>query len=105
MVEPATQVDASAGDASSRRASIAPSPAGASPGAGDGSPMPSSCRHPASATSMPTAARTIRAYHARVNRRFQSIAPDVVLGEGATVHEFVNLYGCKVGAFSRVGAF
>ena len=29
-----------------------------------------------------------------VTRRFQSIAPDVVLGEGATVHEFVNLYGC-----------
>jgi acetyltransferase-like isoleucine patch superfamily enzyme len=40
-----------------------------------------------------------------VTKRFQSIAPDVVLGEGATVHEFVNLYGCTVGAFSRVGAF
>jgi UDP-2-acetamido-3-amino-2,3-dideoxy-glucuronate N-acetyltransferase len=40
-----------------------------------------------------------------VTRRFQSIAPDVVLGEGATVHEFVNLYGCTIGAFSRVGAF
>jgi acetyltransferase-like isoleucine patch superfamily enzyme len=40
-----------------------------------------------------------------VTRRFQSIAPDVVLGEGATVHEFVNLYGCRIGAYSRVGAF
>jgi acetyltransferase-like isoleucine patch superfamily enzyme len=40
-----------------------------------------------------------------VTRRFQSIAPDVVLGEGATVHEFVNLYGCTIGAFTRVGAF
>jgi acetyltransferase-like isoleucine patch superfamily enzyme len=40
-----------------------------------------------------------------VTKRFQSIAPDVVLGEGATVHEFVNLYGCKVGAYTRVGAF
>jgi acetyltransferase-like isoleucine patch superfamily enzyme len=40
-----------------------------------------------------------------VTKRFQSIAPDVVLGEGATVHEFVNLYGCQVGAYSRVGAF
>jgi UDP-2-acetamido-3-amino-2,3-dideoxy-glucuronate N-acetyltransferase len=38
-------------------------------------------------------------------RRFQSIAPDVVLGEGTTVHEFVNLYGCRIGKASRVGAF
>jgi acetyltransferase-like isoleucine patch superfamily enzyme len=38
-------------------------------------------------------------------RRFQSIASDVVLGEGATVHEFVNLYGCTIGAYTRVGAF
>jgi UDP-2-acetamido-3-amino-2,3-dideoxy-glucuronate N-acetyltransferase len=38
-------------------------------------------------------------------RRFQSIAPDVVLGEGATVHEFVNLYGCTIGAGTRIGAF
>lgn len=44
-------------------------------------------------------------HDARVTKRFQSIAPDVVLGEGATVHEFVNLYGCKIGAYSRVGAF
>jgi UDP-2-acetamido-3-amino-2,3-dideoxy-glucuronate N-acetyltransferase len=40
-----------------------------------------------------------------VTKRFQSIAPDVILGEGATVHEFVNLYGCKIGAYTRVGAF
>ena len=40
-----------------------------------------------------------------MTKRFQSIASDVILGEGATVHEFVNLYGCKVGAYSRVGAF
>ena len=40
-----------------------------------------------------------------MTRRFQSIAPDVVLGEGATVYEFVNLYGCTIGAYSRVGAF
>ena len=44
-------------------------------------------------------------HDARVTKRFQSIASDVVLGEGATVHEFVNLYGCRVGAYSRVGAF
>ena len=40
-----------------------------------------------------------------MTKRFQSIASDVVLGEGATVHEFVNLYGCTIGAYSRVGAF
>jgi acetyltransferase-like isoleucine patch superfamily enzyme len=44
-------------------------------------------------------------HDARVTKRFQSIATDVVLGEGTTVHEFVNLYGCRVGAYSRVGAF
>ena len=43
--------------------------------------------------------------NAPVSKRFQSIAADVVLGEGTTVHEFVNLYGCTIGAFSRVGAF
>ncbi len=40
-----------------------------------------------------------------MTKRFQSIAPDVVFGEGATVHEFVNLYGCRIGAYTRVGAF
>ena len=40
-----------------------------------------------------------------MTKRFQSIAQDVVLGEGTTVHEFVNLYGCRIGAYSRIGAF
>jgi len=40
-----------------------------------------------------------------VTKQFQSIAHDVVLGEGTTVHEFVNLYGCRIGAYSRIGAF
>jgi len=40
-----------------------------------------------------------------VSKRFQSIATDVIVGEGTTVHEFVNLYGCKIGAYTRVGAF
>jgi UDP-2-acetamido-3-amino-2,3-dideoxy-glucuronate N-acetyltransferase len=43
--------------------------------------------------------------NAAVPARFQSIAPDVVVGEGTTIHEFVNLYGCRIGAHSRVGAF
>ena len=38
-------------------------------------------------------------------RQFQSIASDVVLGEGAIVYDHVNLYGCTIGAFTRVGAF
>jgi len=40
-----------------------------------------------------------------LTKRFQSIASDVVLGEGATAHEFVNLYGCTIGAYTRIGAF
>ena len=40
-----------------------------------------------------------------MSKRFQSIASDVIVGEGTTVHEFVNLYGCKIGAYTRVGAF
>ena len=44
-------------------------------------------------------------YSGGVTKQFQSIAHDVVLGEGTTVHEFVNLYGCRIGAHSRIGAF
>ena len=35
------------------------------------------------------------------------IAADVVLGTGVTVHhpELVNLYGCRIGAGTKVGAF
>lgn len=40
-----------------------------------------------------------------MTKRFQTIAPDVIVGEGTTIHEFVNLYGCRVGNNSRVGAF
>lgn len=36
---------------------------------------------------------------------FRCIAPDVVLGEGTVVHQFTNLYGCRIGKHSRVGAF
>lgn len=35
----------------------------------------------------------------------QCIAPDVRLGKGARLFGFVNLYGCEVGAGSRVGSF
>lgn len=39
------------------------------------------------------------------DKRFQCIAQDVKLGEGAVVHEFTNLYGCTLGKRSKVGAF
>lgn len=33
------------------------------------------------------------------------IAPDVRLGEGVTIHGFVNLYGCTIGDGSKIGTF
>ena len=37
--------------------------------------------------------------------RFQRIAPDVKLGKGVKVYDFVNLYGCTIGDETRIGAF
>ncbi|MFB3887066.1 MAG: acyltransferase [Thermodesulfobacteriota bacterium] len=36
---------------------------------------------------------------------FQSIAPDVKLGENVTIHKFVNLYGCEIGDHTKIGVF
>jgi len=36
---------------------------------------------------------------------FCRIAPDVTLGEGVTIHAFVNLYGCTIGNNTKIGAF
>jgi UDP-2-acetamido-3-amino-2,3-dideoxy-glucuronate N-acetyltransferase len=36
---------------------------------------------------------------------FIRIAPDVVLGEGVRIFSFVNLYGCRIGDGTQVGAF
>lgn len=33
------------------------------------------------------------------------IAADVKLGEGVVTHAFVNLYGCEIGAETRIGCF
>ncbi len=30
---------------------------------------------------------------------------DVVLGEGVSIRDFVNLYGCTIGDFSKIGTF
>ncbi|HST51618.1 MAG TPA: acyltransferase [Pyrinomonadaceae bacterium] len=38
-------------------------------------------------------------------REFCRIAPDVELGRDVAIHSFVNLYGCRVGDETRVGAF
>ena len=37
--------------------------------------------------------------------KWQSIAPDVKLGENVKIHKFVNLYGCEVGNYTRIGCF
>lgn len=36
---------------------------------------------------------------------FQSIAPDVKLGENVKLSKFINLYGCEVGDQTKIGAF
>jgi len=35
----------------------------------------------------------------------KKIAPDVVLGTGVKIYDFVNLYGCEIGDDSRIGTF
>lgn len=35
----------------------------------------------------------------------QLVTDDVELGEGVQLYHFVNLYGCKVGAGTRIGSF
>jgi len=37
--------------------------------------------------------------------QYLSVAPDVKLGAGVKLSNFVNLYGCEVGDNSKVGAF
>jgi acetyltransferase-like isoleucine patch superfamily enzyme len=36
---------------------------------------------------------------------FSRIAKNVKLGQGVTIHGFVNLYGCEIGDESRIGTF
>jgi len=35
----------------------------------------------------------------------QNIAPDVKLGEGVKIFDFVNMYGCEVGDNTKIGTF
>jgi acetyltransferase-like isoleucine patch superfamily enzyme len=36
---------------------------------------------------------------------YLSIAADVVLGENVRLSKFINLYGCRIGAHTKIGAF
>jgi len=35
----------------------------------------------------------------------RSIAPDVILGEGVVLNDFINLYGCRIGDGTKLGTF
>lgn len=37
--------------------------------------------------------------------QFQQIAPDVKLGKHVKLFQFINLYGCEIGDYTKVGAF
>ncbi len=37
--------------------------------------------------------------------RFVSISDDVKLGENVKIYNFVNLYGCEIGANTKIGTF
>jgi len=36
---------------------------------------------------------------------YQRIAPDVKVGKDVKIYAFVNLYGCEIGDYSKIGAF
>jgi acetyltransferase-like isoleucine patch superfamily enzyme len=37
--------------------------------------------------------------------KYHCIAPDVQLGKGVKLSQFINLYGCEVGDHTKIGAF
>ena len=41
----------------------------------------------------------------REENALRRIAPDVSLGEGVRIHDFVNLYGCAIGDHTTIGTF
>lgn len=47
----------------------------------------------------------VRAASKGAARRWQRIAPDVKLGTGVKIYDFVNLYGCEIGDHSQIGPF
>jgi protein involved in polysaccharide export with SLBB domain/acetyltransferase-like isoleucine patch superfamily enzyme len=41
----------------------------------------------------------------KVNRATCRISPDVTLGSDVLIHDFVNLYGCRIGEHTKIGTF
>ena len=41
----------------------------------------------------------------KFNEKLKRIAPDVRLGEGVKISDFVNLYGCEIGDQTKIGPF
>src|SRR3989441_11200025 len=41
----------------------------------------------------------------RVMKHYSCIAPDVRLGKNVRLSKFINLYGCKIGDNTKIGAF
>ncbi len=39
------------------------------------------------------------------NAKHNRVAPDVILGQGVQLFDFVNLYGCEIGDGTRIGCF
>ena len=37
--------------------------------------------------------------------KYLCVAPDVKLGEGVKMSQFINLYGCEIGDGTKIGAF
>jgi UDP-2-acetamido-3-amino-2,3-dideoxy-glucuronate N-acetyltransferase len=40
-----------------------------------------------------------------INGEYISISEDVIIGEGVRLSKFINLYGCEIGANTKIGAF
>ena len=36
---------------------------------------------------------------------YRIVAPDVKLGKGVKIYNFVNLYGCEIGDYTKIGTF
>ena len=42
---------------------------------------------------------------AKMKDGINAIAPDVKLGKDVLIYNFVNLYGCEIGYYSKIGTF
>ena len=44
-------------------------------------------------------------HYENIQMKYCLIATDVKLGQGVKIFSFVNLYGCQIGDFTKIGAF